>query len=160
MNTWNNFFAAIVGASATLSGLIFVGVSISLNRILPTPKLSGRALESLILLLNVLIIAALCLVPGQPVNMLGTEILGISILVWIITLIIDIGMVTQIAAAYKRYYRLNILITQLCMLPYMVAGTLMLFQHSTAIYWLVPAILMSFVKSLIDGWILLVEIHR
>ena len=35
MASWENFFIAEVGASAAPAGLIFVGVSINLKRILP-----------------------------------------------------------------------------------------------------------------------------
>ena len=51
---WSNFYVAVAGASAALTGLIFVGVSISLAKILSIPSLPNRALVSLILLLNVL----------------------------------------------------------------------------------------------------------
>ncbi len=45
MTGWENFFVAEVGASAALAGLIFVGVSINLNRILSLPRLPDRALR-------------------------------------------------------------------------------------------------------------------
>lgn len=54
MTGWENFFIAEVGASAALAGLIFVGVSINLNRILSLPRLPDRALEAVSLLLTVL----------------------------------------------------------------------------------------------------------
>jgi hypothetical protein len=48
MSGWENFFIAEVGASAALTGLIFVGVSINLARILSFPKLPNRALQPLL----------------------------------------------------------------------------------------------------------------
>ena len=53
MSEWSNFFMAILGAAAALTGLIFVGVSISLTKILSIPTLPGRALISLTLLLTI-----------------------------------------------------------------------------------------------------------
>jgi hypothetical protein len=47
MNEWHDFFIACAGASAALMGLIFVGVSINLTRILSFPTLPGRALISM-----------------------------------------------------------------------------------------------------------------
>ena len=52
MDQWVNFFFAEVGASAALTGLVFVGVSINLKRILSLPKLPNRALEAPVLLLG------------------------------------------------------------------------------------------------------------
>src|SRR5260370_34067383 len=66
MTGWANFFLAQVGASAALTGLIFVAVSINLTKILAYPTLPGRALEALLYLLTVLVIGTLGLVPGQP----------------------------------------------------------------------------------------------
>ena len=42
---WTDFFVAKVGATAALSGLIIVAVSINIQRILSIPHLPGRALE-------------------------------------------------------------------------------------------------------------------
>jgi hypothetical protein len=38
---WENFFVAEVGASATLTGLIFVSVSINLTKIMTYPGVHG-----------------------------------------------------------------------------------------------------------------------
>ena len=54
MADWNDFYIAVASASAALTGLIFVGISISLTKILTIPGLADRALLSLILLVNVL----------------------------------------------------------------------------------------------------------
>ncbi len=51
---WENFFIAEVGASVALTGLIFVGVSINLTRILSLTGLPNRALLALTLLLTIL----------------------------------------------------------------------------------------------------------
>ena len=39
MSGWEGFFAAQVGASAALAGLIFVGVSLNLAKVLDSPHL-------------------------------------------------------------------------------------------------------------------------
>ena len=55
---WENFFIAEVGASAALLGLIFVGVSINLTRIISIPGLPNRALLALIILLTILVVCS------------------------------------------------------------------------------------------------------
>ncbi|HYB02575.1 MAG TPA: hypothetical protein VED37_20280 [Ktedonobacteraceae bacterium] len=71
MNGWENFFIAEVGASAALLGLIFVGVSINLTRILSISGLPNRALLALIILLTILVISSLLLVPEQISTLKG-----------------------------------------------------------------------------------------
>lgn len=43
MDEWQGFFAAVLGASAALSGLLLVGVSINLSKILSVARLPDRA---------------------------------------------------------------------------------------------------------------------
>jgi hypothetical protein len=160
MTTWYYFFSAIAGAAAALTGLIFVAVSISLARILSVPPLTGRAFESLTLLFTVLTIAVLCLVPAQSSCVLGTEILVIGLSVWFITLRLDLKMANKSDHEFKKHYRLNILYTQVSVLPYIVAGIITVLQGFTGIYWLIPGIILSLTKALIDAWVLLIEIHR
>jgi modulator of FtsH protease len=160
MTQWANFFVAIASASAALTGLIFIGVSISLAKVLSIPGLTGRALGSRILLMTMLVVASLSLVPAQAPAWIGSEFLIVGLIIWIATLSLDIGMLTRAEAAHKKHYRLNILFTQLAVLPYIISGLIIFCNGLHGVYWLVPGIVFSFIKALIDAWVLLVEIHR
>lgn len=160
MKEWTNFFVLIGGAAATLTGLIFVGISINLNRIISIPKLPSRASQALILLVTVLLICALCLVPNQAASLLGSEFLVTGIVVWIVTFRIDLKILFKTDDQYKKQYLMNALFTQLSVLPYIVSGIIMLVKDFCGVYWLVPGIIFSFVKSVLDAWVLLVEINR
>jgi hypothetical protein len=48
--SWTDFLVAAAGATAALVGLVFVGLSINLKRILALPGVSGRAAETVLLL--------------------------------------------------------------------------------------------------------------
>lgn len=78
LDGWDNFFVAQLGASAALAGLLFVGVSINMTKILAYPTLPRRALRALIMLVTILIVSSLFLVPGQPIAQLGLEVLVIG----------------------------------------------------------------------------------
>jgi len=160
MEEWSDFFVAIVGAAAALTGLIFVGVSISLSKILSVPRLTGRASESLILLLVVLTVSALCLVPNHAARLLGAEVLVIAIVVWVVSVRLDVEMLRKSEVQFKKYAWQNMLFTQLSIIPYLIAGSIILCQGYEGIYWLIPGIIFSFIKAVLDAWVLLVEIHR
>lgn len=82
---WETFFAAIVGATAALTGLLFVAVSINLDRILEGPNfLTRRAAETLGTLVFVLAVSALVLVP-QATRALGIEILFVVVPFFVLT---------------------------------------------------------------------------
>src|SRR5260370_2960738 len=74
MYGWENFLVAHVGASAALAGMVFVGVSINLARILSISGLPESALEALVLLLAVVVLSSLLLMP-QPLTAAGIELL-------------------------------------------------------------------------------------
>jgi hypothetical protein len=160
MNEWANFFTAIAGAAATLTGLIFVGVSISLSKILSLPKMPARALGALVVLVNMLIVAVLCLIPGQTAFSLGIELLFISILTWLFTLRLDVGLIKNTEPRYRKYSFQNIVFSQFAILPYIIAGIVILNTGFAGIYWLIPGIIFSFIKPVTDAWVLLIEIHR
>jgi len=160
MNGWENFFIAEVGASAALLGLIFVGVSINLTRIISLPGLPNRAFLALIILLTILITCSLLLIPGQSLTLVGIELLVVGLLVWITAIRLDVMILLKKEPQYRSSYMFNMALTQLALLPYIVAGIIVLTRGAGGLYWLVPAIIISFIKALLDAWVLLVEINR
>ena len=160
MKDWVNFFTAIVGAVATLTGLIFVGVSISLNKILQLPQLPNRAIGALVILMNVLICAVICIVPSQSALVLGLELLSLCIAAWIITFTLDIKMLKLAEPALKTNYWINLALNQLTLIPGFISGVLLIGSGFKALYWLVPFIVFSIIKAVIDAWVLLIEVHR
>ena len=161
MTGWENFFIAEVGASAALAGLLFVGVSINLNRILSLPSLPTRAFLALILLLTILVVSSLLLIPGQSLMFIGVEVLIIGLITWTLAIVLDIRTLQKTEAKYRRpFVSTNMVLSQLAALPYPIAGIILLISGAGGLYWLVPAVLFSFIKAIIDAWVLLVEINR
>jgi modulator of FtsH protease len=90
---WESLFLAGAGASAALTGLLFVAISINLDRILQGVGLPGRAGEAMVLLVAVLVVSMLGLVPGQSPTMLGAELLATGLLAWLILATIHVRAV-------------------------------------------------------------------
>src|SRR6516162_5163655 len=82
LHAWQPFFTAQLGAAATLGGLVFVGLSLNLNKILGYAALPIRAMIALILLLLVLILSSIVLAPGQTLNATGSELFIFAITGW------------------------------------------------------------------------------
>src|SRR5918911_3523839 len=80
ISDWKDLFVASAGASAALAGLVFVAVSINIDRILKFGGLPERALQAVLLLLSVVLVSIIGLIPGQGRIALGAELLGEALL--------------------------------------------------------------------------------
>jgi hypothetical protein len=160
LKDWHDFLMATVGSAAALTGLIFVGVSINITKILSFPKLPDRALLSLVLLLNILVVCSLMLIPGQSYIVVGAEILVISLSVYSFVTGMDRGIYKYTDPEYKKQYRISMVYNQLSLLPYIASAVAILITKENGLYWLVPGIIISFIKAVVDAWVLLVEINR
>jgi hypothetical protein len=156
---WHDLFAALAGAAAALTGLIFVAVSINLTQILKYRALPVRAAETLSVLGGLLLLGVFVLVPGQSRAALGIEILLLGTLL----------------AAVLLYWRLRLprtagepwiwTVAPLAVIlagtvPMIVAGISLLAAAGGGLYWLVAEIVLGLTGAMVNAWILLVEIQR
>lgn len=160
MIDWNTFFAAQLGASAALAGLIFVGISINMKKILEFPLLVNMALQSLVLLGTILVVSSFSLVPDQSVVFLGVEILIVGTSVWAALTSLIIRNLRVVEKQYKLGQIGRSLLNQIAALSYVAAGIVTVTMGFDGINLLVPAMVISFVIALMDAWVLLVEINR
>lgn len=160
MDAWQTFFAAEVGASAALLGLLFVSVSINLTKILSFRALPNRAFGALLMMLIVLIVCSLMLTPGQPMRLVGAEILVVGLGFWWRIAGLDLTIWKHTEREYRKRAAALIILDQAAMLLYVAAGLVVIAAGLAGLYLLVPAILLSFAKAALDAWVLLVEINR
>lgn len=157
---WTDFGVATAGAAAALAGLLFVAISINLERILQYPSLPHRAAQTVILFAMPLCVALLLIVPGQPRDALGGELLGTGLVVGSFMLWTDarVPMNDQETKATRLLARiLPSVLTCGCLA---VAGATLLACAGGGLYWIVPAVLASVVFGLLNAWVLLIEILR
>jgi hypothetical protein len=166
VNAWHDFFLAQAAATATLTGLVFVGVSVNLRKILSDPSssaLTGRAGEALILLVAVLVASVLALVPGQGALVLGAQVLVVGLATWGWIAYFQLPRLREWAtmrADLRVSFALRVVVVQVATLALVVAGVGVFWAGQGGLYWLVAGTVLSIVGALADAWVLLVEINR
>ncbi len=160
MNGWGNFFVSELTASATLTGLIFVGVSVNLKTIATRATLTNRALEALVALIVVLFTCSLLLIPGQTSLAIGIEVLLFGLINWMIISFLQLNSLRQMQPQYRLQFVPYILLSQSAALSFVSAGVVLLILGMGGLYWIAAATLLSFLAAFTDAWILLIEINR
>jgi len=164
LEAWSEFFLGTAGAVAALSGLIFVGVSVNLSRILAAEKveggsfLTGRAIEALVALLSVLGISIFGLAPE-----LGQAAFGIVLLVAAVFCVIaPVRLVTVVIGTKHRpagfASRLAFAVALVAIL--VLAGVSLLVGVGGGLYWLPFAVVLAVTVAAVNAWVLLVEVMR
>ena len=157
---WEPFFSVIVAAAATLTGLLFVAVSINLDHILRGSRfLPTRAAETLATLLLVVASSALTLVP-QSVRLVGAEILIIVVPMLAITVWSQLNHRRRSRYEPLLWTLSRMVSTALATVPCTIAGISLAAEWGGGLYWLAPTALLGIVGAVYNAWVLLVEIVR
>ncbi|PZR00635.1 MAG: hypothetical protein DI533_08855 [Cereibacter sphaeroides] len=155
---WANFFVAQVGASAALLGLLFVGLSLNLDKILSIGSLPDRAAIGMGLLFTILFMGSLMLVPGQSQRLLGAEVLVVGLVLLLCGGRLELrGLRT---GSHRALFMGNAMMFVIAALPYVVGGAFLFIGNSVGFYMIAAAVLLSLMKAVLDAWVLLVEINR
>jgi modulator of FtsH protease len=157
---WHDLFVATAGASAALLGLLFVAVSINLERILAYEGLPERALETLLLLLGVLIVGIVGLIPAESTVALGLELLAVAAIVAMIVLRLPGTRAEGTGREPARWRLSRIGVRLMGTVPLVIGSLSILFETGGGLYWIAAGIVLAIVGAVANAWVLLVEILR
>ena len=160
MEPWHDFLVAVAGASAALVGLLFVGLSINLERLLATPHLLHRAGASLAALGSMLIISCLLLAPGSTLAQYGMSIMIVAIVTWGLVTYWCYRAIGEAPPDFRRTQVFALVVLQLATVPGVVAGFMVWRREEAGLDWLVPAFLAAFIIAMSNSWVLTVESRR
>lgn len=160
LNDWAPFFAAQIGASAALVGLVAVAISINLTRILSFPKLPSRAAECLVILTCALVVSSLALMPGHQISVFGGEALVLGLASTGVSLV-NFGK----QAAQPRDISLFKIVSSTSVsivstLSLVVGGALIVYGDNSGLDWIGTSVVISLAVGVLNSWVLLVEILR
>jgi hypothetical protein len=155
---WTDLFVAAAGASAALTGLVFVAVSINIQEILRLPGVPDRALATLMLLLAAVVISLLPLIPDQSDTALGLELVLVGLA---FIAVIGVTGTRSFQRADNPAVRVELVVlAALGTVPYVIGGVLVLADADGGLYWVIGGVIGAIVGAVLNAWVLLVEILR
>jgi hypothetical protein len=157
---WSTLLTVEAETAATMTGLVFVGVSINLDRIMEYPGLPGRAAESILQFLEVFLVSMMALIPGQFERALAIELFAIGVVFWVLQITVQIRYLRLRAGHPLWWFVIRAVLSQCATVPYWVAGIFLLVGSTGALYWLMPGFVFSFAAGIVGAWVLLVEVRR
>ena len=157
---WGGFFAASAGAAAGLTGLIIVAMSVNIGTIIGIPGMTSRAGATIAALVLAVVASIAALIPGQSLWLYGVEVLAFGA----VAMGFALDSSFRVVAARPRGARWGsvpkIALVMVQVLPFLVGGALLMTTNSAGLDWIAAGILAVFVGSVLNAWVLLVEILR
>jgi hypothetical protein len=160
LSDWQTLFSALAECAATLTGLVFVAVSINLERVINTPGLRGRVSESILQFLQVFFICGAEVVPEQTIGTAAIEILALALLFWSAQAYSTIRYLKMRLDHPKLWLIVRLVQTQVATIPFFVAGILLLAGSAAGFLFLALGIFLSFASGVLGARVLLIEVAR
>ena len=159
VSEWSDLFVAAAGATAALAGLVFVAISINIERILQLDGVPEMGMVTLLMLIGVLVVSLFGLIPDQGEKTFGVEVL-IQTGIW--SLFIALLVKRSVAGLGDGAGRLpsRVVLPLFGTVPYLVGAVLLIAGSETGMYWVFAGMLGAIIAAVMNAWILLVEILR
>lgn len=152
---WRPFFLMVAGASASLTGLLFVAMSLHVRHIASQPLYRYRARLSLGSLMAILVIAGLTLIPRQSALELGVkEIFPLGAMV----ILLGLGLLElrQIDDAGRRPYAIRTAIALVLVVVAFIGNILLATGRSVGLQILALCLVVFLVWLVFNAWALVI----
>jgi modulator of FtsH protease len=155
---WTPFFGTAAGAAAALGGLIIVAMSVNIEVIINSPSMPARAGSTIASLVLAVVVALAALIPEQPLFWFGIEVLAFSV----VAAVMHIVEARQIIGLHRNGLEalLKVLVGLGPVLAFVVGGLLLVLGEQAGLVWVAIGTVLVFIGSVVNAWVLLVEIRR
>lgn len=160
LQDWTNLYVGMLGAASALTGLLFVSISVNLDRVVKMGGVPERGRETLVLMLSVIIVSIHVLTP-QSRDSFGTNVLTQSVLQIACLTVLQFRRVTRTEGRFRGHDLLLNTVTNQLPAFLMLAGAVVILQNDDgSMGWLTASLIAAVIAYFSNAWILLVEILR
>jgi len=159
---WHDYFITIAQVSATLAGLLFVGITISLDHVLAKDGYMNRGFVALFLQFEMLLIGIFGVVPGQPGWVVGGEFVltGLGILAGTSIFAFNFREDATAVLGTRGPRTVRTVLAWIATVAPVAAGIGLIANRPSSLYFLIPAEIACLYLSIGNAWVFAVEIPR
>jgi modulator of FtsH protease len=160
LDSWHDFAAATAGSAGALAGLIIVAVSVNVKQIIAGSALPSRAGATIAAIALILVSALAMLVPQQSAVSLGLELVAFAVVALAFQVDVAIRMLrSHDGPSLSRTIPTLILgIGQFT--GVVVGGAMLISGNSDGLFHVAAGFIAIFIVSIVNAWVLMVEILR
>jgi len=162
VETWHDFYVMMGTTSATLMGLLFVSLSINVDTITrkENDDLRVLATQTFASFLTVLLFAVLFLIPRQTPRGLALPLFGIGGFGLFITIRRFFrARQSQQRRWGRKYLTSRFRLPIVCYASSLPIAVLILMSSTSALYWLVPVMILLIMDASLNAWHLLLRLR-
>ncbi len=158
LERWTDFAVVVGGASAALTGLLFVAISINVRTMNRSISLRSRGAQTLVLFLVTLVVSIVLAVPGQGFVAFGAELLAVVVVAGAGLLTLD-RRAKREAETPPLARTLDVASPNVVTLALVAtAGVVILTGHAWGLYLLVPSTVIAIVGGVANAWLFLTQL--
>ncbi len=162
MEPWHDFFVAAVGAAGALGGLLLAAVSVNIEKIIAYPALPPRVAQTLIAIGGALVVSSVLLYPGMTAGVFGwfAAVVGVVITLSGLSEIPIVRRTLPTHAISPARAVVAVLLIEMVGIPMLIGGILEILGVPAGTYIIATAVVLSYITTPTNGWVLLIEILR
>ena len=154
---WHDFFLATAGASAGLTGLLFVAMSLHMRYVATDPYYRNLARGSLVGLVSVLVVSLIVLM-NQPASWVGIELLLFAVLFLVAEGRYDAVSYRRLSGAPARATLIRSGVGALLALAGLIGGLTIALQAGPGLYVIAVVAITVTAWNLLNAWTLLIGV--
>ena len=159
---WHDFFITIATVGATLAGLLFIGLTISLPHLVGTQGYLTRAFTALFMQFEIALVGIFGLIPRQPIIAFGLELLvtGVAVFIGITMFWMHFPENPNAVLGGPIPKAVRYIFAIIGTLFPALAGLLLMAGFAGALYFLMPAVVCALYLSIANAWVFAIEVPR